>query len=166
MKLSPNCSDYRVLRPTFLGGRAIIIILLWSRQLSAYLQLACHALFTTLALKGFFFPLPLSIPIELITLLNKHCCLPVLPDRAIIPPQTLKAHMISQYPILPAPFVRITNRSGYGPNVFIKRGSKGGAIKTQKRVLKLPWRGVIMPSRSPLPSPSRLRVWEGGGGHE
>lgn len=152
----------------FGAGRAIIIILPRSRQLSAYLQCACHALFTRLALKCFFPPLPLSIPVESITLLNKQCCLPFLPDRVIIPPANTKnththTQTLSLPPSLPAP---ITNWLWYVPNVFIKRGLKGGAIKAQKRVLKSPWRGVIMPSCSPLPSPFRLRVRGGDGGHE
>ena len=94
IKLPSNCADNIVLQPTFFfgAGRAIIIILPRSRQLSAYLQCACHALFTRLALKCFFPPLPLSIPVESITLLNKQCCLPFLPDRVIIPTANTKTH--------------------------------------------------------------------------
>lgn len=49
----------------------------------------------------------------------------------------------------------------YGPNVFIKRGSGGGAIKTQRVELKWPQRGAITP---PPPHPpgagSQGRGWE------
>lgn len=52
MKLPSNYAHNSELQPTF-RGRAIIIILSWSRQLSAYLPFAGHALFTRLALKCF-----------------------------------------------------------------------------------------------------------------
>lgn len=106
MKLSSDYADNGVLQPTF-RGRAIIIILPWSRQLSAYLPFACHALFTRLVLKCFF-PLPLSILVESITLLNKHWRL-LLPDRVIIPLQIQKTHTNK----LPTPNPSLTTSPDY-----------------------------------------------------
>lgn len=48
----------------------------------------------------------------------------------------------------------------YGPNVFIKRGSGGGAIKTQRVELKWPQRGAIMQLPVPPGAGSQGRGWE------